>query len=88
MAIVTGESKSSNLWKELYRMIKEYGPKHMWKGTSASVLLVSNPVIQFFCYEQMKVARTLSASKKAVSLPPMEAFVIGAMAKGVATLTT
>lgn len=82
MAIVTGETKTSALWKELYIMIKERGLKHMWNGTSASILLVSNPVIQFFCYEQMKVARSTSV------LPPIEAFVIGAMAKGIATITT
>ena len=87
MAIVTGETKTSSLWKELYAMTKERGVKHMWNGTSASVMLVSNPVIQFFCYEQMKLARL---SKKTVNsvLPPLEAFVIGAMAKGVATVTT
>eukprot|EP00980_Cylindrotheca_fusiformis_P007812 scaffold1669_cov129-Cylindrotheca_fusiformis.AAC.23 len=86
MAIVTGETKTGSLWGELYTMIRERGLKPMWDGTSASVLLVSNPVIQFFCYEQMKAARMV-LPKKTV-LPPMEAFFLGAMAKGVATITT
>ncbi|CAJ1934210.1 unnamed protein product [Cylindrotheca closterium] len=86
MAIVTGETKSQNLWRELYVMIQKKGLRHMWSGTSASVLLVSNPVIQFFCYEQMKAARLTSPNKSI--LPPIEAFFIGAMAKGVATVTT
>jgi hypothetical protein len=86
MAIVTGETKTGNLWRELYAMVKERGLKYMWNGTSASILLVSNPVIQFFCYEQMKLSR-LVAPQKTVLLP-IEAFFLGAMAKGVATLTT
>jgi hypothetical protein len=86
MAIVTGETKTGNLWRELYVMVKERGLKYMWNGTSASVLLVSNPVIQFFCYEQMKLSR-LVAPQKTVLLP-IEAFFLGAMAKGVATLAT
>mmetsp|Transcript_40582 Transcript_40582/g.98013 ORF Transcript_40582/g.98013 Transcript_40582/m.98013 type:complete len:301 (-) Transcript_40582:343-1245(-) len=86
MAIVTGETKTRNLWRELYVMIQKKGLPHMWSGTSASVLLVSNPVIQFFCYEQMKAARLVSPQKSI--LPPMEAFFIGAMAKGIATVTT
>jgi adenine nucleotide transporter 17 len=62
MAIVTGNTTTSNLWKELKHMAKEKGWPHMWSGTSASLLLVSNPVIQFFCYEQFKQARLLSTT--------------------------
>lgn len=86
MAIVTGETKTRNLWRELYIMIQKKGWRPMWSGVSASVLLVSNPVIQFFCYEQLKAAR-LSSRTKSI-LPPIEAFFIGAMAKGIATVTT
>lgn len=86
MKIVTGETKTRNLWRELYVMIQKKGWYFMWSGTSASVLLVSNPVIQFFCYEQIKAAR-LASLKKSI-LPPIEVFFIGAMAKGIATVTT
>jgi adenine nucleotide transporter 17 len=86
MAIVTGESQSNSLLKELVTMIKSFGIRHMWKGTSASLLLVSNPVIQFFCYEQMKQARLVGVAK--VVLPPIEAFAVGAAAKTIATVFT
>ncbi|KAL3943952.1 MAG: hypothetical protein SGBAC_001986 [Bacillariaceae sp.] len=86
MAIITGDTKTRNLWRELYVMVQKKGLRHMWRGTSASVLLVSNPVIQFFCYEQIKVARLSSPTQSVLS--PMEAFFIGALAKGVATVTT
>jgi adenine nucleotide transporter 17 len=75
---------------------------------------VSNPVIQFFCYEQFKQARLLkhhhhhpvgttttqqlqhlqqhlsssSSSNTNSKLSPMEAFCLGALAKGIATITT
>ena len=76
-------------------MAKERGLKHMWNGTPASLLLVSNPIIQFFCYEQLKLLilghrAAVTAQKKqgasafAVAssvLPPLEAFVVGALAK-------
>ena len=113
MAIVTGETETSSLWKELRKMIKERGWKYMWNGTSASLLLVSNPVVQFFCYEQLKeflLSRrqqrqqrnmnlggggynksnqlALKATPAAGGLLPYEAFVVGALAKGIATVAT
>jgi adenine nucleotide transporter 17 len=114
MAIVTGETKTQNLFRELINIWKVYGWKHLWDGTSASILLVSNPIIQFFCYEQFKHTRLASSSAAAVaaaalrsgsssgttsgrgsqtattvtSLGALEAFVIAALAKGIATVTT
>lgn len=87
MAIVTGETKSNSLSKEMLTLIKTFGIKHLWKGTSASILLVSNPIIQFFCYEQLKYARIGEPGAAAV-LPPIEAFFVGALAKACATITT
>jgi adenine nucleotide transporter 17 len=93
MAIVTGETKTQNLVKELMNIWKTQGTRHLWDGTSASILLVSNPVIQFFCYEQFKHARLAVKMKKvndgtAVSLGAAEAFLIAALSKGIATVTT
>lgn len=106
MAIITGDTKSNSLWNEFWTIVDQKGWKHMWSGTWASILLVSNPVIQFFCYEQFKESRIKSkmnhhqelkdsgviTSKKDViqrhSLDAVEAFALGAMAKGIATLMT
>ena len=112
MAIVTGETETSSLWKELRKMIKERGWKYMWNGTSASLLLVSNPVVQFFCYEQIKefllsrrqqrqqnmnqlAFKTATTTKTVATaaaasgvLLPYEAFIVGALAKGIATVAT
>ena len=63
-------------------------------GTTSSLLLVSNPVIQFFWYEQLKqflVERRRarrSNLRHALQLAPVEAFILGAIAKAVATIVT
>jgi adenine nucleotide transporter 17 len=107
MAIVTADTTTSNLWKELKVMAKEKGLRHLWSGTSASLLLVSNPVIQFFCYEQFKQARLVASNNNQrknspvvfgkqqsstmadrIALSPTEAFLMGALSKGVATIST
>ena len=61
MAIVSGTTETQNLLREFLRLWKTRGPKQLWKGTDASLLLVSNPIIQFVCYEQFK--RIILASK-------------------------
>jgi adenine nucleotide transporter 17 len=92
IAIVTGEAKTSSLFKELESIFRARGLKHLWSGTGASILLVSNPVIQFFSYEQIKQARFSYAGQidtaGSTVLPPMEAFVAGAIAKTIATVMT
>jgi adenine nucleotide transporter 17 len=106
MAIVTGETRTQNLITELIQIGKDRGIAHLWDGTSASIWLVSNPIIQFFCYEQFKQARLATLldrrdstgaaanSKKGggsgqpVALGALEALLIAALAKGIATITT
>ena len=95
MTIVTGEAKSNSLFKELISIFRSKGLKHLWSGTSASIFLVSNPVIQFFSYEQLKHARLAHMHNRNKTprvessvLPPAEAFLVGAMAKAIATVLT
>ena len=108
LRIVKGmKSKSSvetNLFAMVAKIAEEEGIGHLWSGTWASILLVSNPVIQFFTYEQIKMAllrrrqdrqriRVGSSPLSAVppslnTLSPVDAFVIGAVAKTIATVAT
>jgi solute carrier family 25 (peroxisomal adenine nucleotide transporter), member 17 len=81
LRIVTGESHSQRLLPELWNIAKTHGLAHLWHGTGASLLLVSNPVIQFFLYEEFKTVRD-------GCLTPVQAFVGGAAAKLVATVVT
>jgi adenine nucleotide transporter 17 len=80
LRIVTGEATSNKLLKEMISVAKTDGIWHLWSGTGASLLLVSNPVLQFFLYEQLKGPDSIVA--------PAKAFVTGAVAKAVATIAT
>lgn len=49
------QPRHQNLWKEMKDIIEKEGWVQLWSGTPASLLLVSNPVIQFVAYEQLKL---------------------------------
>lgn len=92
---ISGDSneKTVTLWRELQAIFKNEGMKSLWKGTMTSLLLVSNPVIQFFFYGQLKQYillrnRRRRRNKSVISLSPLEAFVIGAFAKAISTILT
>ena len=94
----------SDLFAMIGKIAREEGMGHLWSGTWASLLLVSNPVIQFFTYEQIKAAllrrrqdqrriipvgsSSSGASPSFDTLSPLNAFVIGAVAKTIATVAT
>ena len=80
------KGSQSSLWREIRTIAKTEGWKSLWNGTGTSLLLVSNPVLQFFVYEQIKASR-LDKSATA-TLSPIEAFCVGALAKGIATVAT
>jgi adenine nucleotide transporter 17 len=94
MAIVSGKTETQSLFHELIRLWKTHGAAHLWKGTNASMMLVSNPIIQFVCYEQLKrniltsKMNRQTGKKSSTTLGAAEAFVIAAAAKAVATVIT
>lgn len=87
-------------YKGLFHCVREIwrkeGPGQLWAGLGASLLLVSNPAIQYYVYEKVKLdlmrnrnfGRVALGSSLAFSLTPTEAFCVGALAKGVATVMT
>ncbi|XP_050351614.1 peroxisomal membrane protein PMP34 [Nymphalis io] len=78
-----GKNSYSNLLNGLYIVFKEEGFKGLWSGTVPSLLLVSNPAIQFMVYESLK--------RKLVSkgyFDSYTAFLFGAIAKAIATTLT
>eukprot|EP00118_Oscarella_pearsei_P003643 m.15161 g.15161 ORF g.15161 m.15161 type:complete len:311 (+) comp26224_c0_seq2:66-998(+) len=66
----------------LLTMAREEGITTLWNGAVASLILVSNPAIQFTVYEFLK--RKLDATK----LNALRVFLISATAKAVATVIT
>ena len=58
----------------------------LWNGTGPSLLLVCNPTIQFVVYEALK--RRFIRILKSDKLGGLTVFLIGAIAKAVATILT
>ena len=89
-------NQKPTLWNVMQRIIQSEGISSLWNGTSTSLLLVSNPIIQHFMYEQLRtiiLGRRQQRARqrvdgKALSLLPIEAFLFGAVAKAVATVAT
>lgn len=77
------KTNCKNLFEGLIDLAKREGAKGLWSGTVPSLLLVSNPAIQFMVYESFK--RRLI---KTHSFDTYTAFLIGAVAKAVATTLT
>lgn len=72
------EDDNKQLWKELRKIYNEEGWRPLWAGTGSSILLVSNPVVQFFIYEHLR-----HSNQK-----PLRAFWTGALSKAIATILT
>ncbi|XP_075978723.1 peroxisomal Membrane Protein 34 [Anticarsia gemmatalis] len=73
----------NSLVEGLFDLFQKEGAKGLWSGTLPSLLLVSNPAIQFMVYESLK--RQLVARG---SFDTFSAFLVGAVAKAVATTLT
>lgn len=66
---------------------KSEGVDKLWSGTKASLLLVSNPAIQFSVYEAMK-RQLLSVMGEGANPSVFVYFILGAISKLVATFAT
>ncbi|KAG6444855.1 peroxisomal membrane protein PMP34 [Manduca sexta] len=77
------KTNCNTLFEGLIELAKNEGAKGLWSGTVPSLLLVSNPAIQFMVYESLKRKLVTKGS-----FDTYTAFMIGAAAKAVATTLT
>ncbi|KAJ8716068.1 hypothetical protein PYW08_013353 [Mythimna loreyi] len=77
------KSSYNSLTEGLIDLFKKEGARGLWSGTVPSLLLVSNPAIQFMVYEALK--RHLVSKGM---FDTFSAFLIAAVAKAVATTLT
>jgi adenine nucleotide transporter 17 len=77
-----GEEKYKGLLHGIQKVAQEEGVGALWSGAGASVILVSNPTIQFVTYDKLK-----SFFNK-TEYSSLEVFALGAIAKAFATLVT
>ncbi|CAB3362249.1 Hypothetical predicted protein [Cloeon dipterum] len=59
----------------------------LWKGTMPSLILVTNPSLQFMAYESIK-RRLMAGKEVGAQLGSLTVFLVGAMAKAIATVAT
>ena len=96
------KNKKESLISTIKSIIQDEGIKELWNGTFASLLLVSNPAIQHFAYDRLRLhILNYKQTKKQnlyhtdyinisnySNLSPLEAFLLGAIAKAIATIIT
>lgn len=68
----------------LFKIGTTEGPQALWSGTKASLMLVSNPAIQFMIFESLK--RYLKEITKHKEVSPYQVFILGAISKTISTL--
>ena len=49
------QQRQPNLWNVMRQISQKEGVLQLWNGTWSSLLLVSNPAIQYFLYEQVRL---------------------------------
>ena len=81
--------KKSSGWTllEVQKMIAEEGVGSCFKGLGASLVLVTNPAIQFLLVEKLN-DWMLSSGWNSETITPMHRFFIGAISKLISTLIT
>lgn len=70
----------------LIKIIEKEGPGALWAGTAPSLVLTSNPAIQFAIFELLK--RNLKRTLNTEELSPYHVFVLGAISKSISTILT
>lgn len=77
-----------NSFECMARIWSEEGFFAMWKGLVPSLMLVTNPTIQFFCYDLLTRHMKKVAASQNRSINSYEFFMMGAIAKAIATVLT
>lgn len=84
----SGRKPYKGVFNSLLRIISEEGVAALWKGVGPSLILVSNPSIQFVTYERLRAPLARWAEKRGSPITAFEFFLCGAIAKAVATVLT
>lgn len=85
---VKGKRAYKGVFDTLTRIVNEEGVGALWNGVGPSLVLVSNPTIQFSTYERVRGIMAKVAEKRGSGITSFEFFVMGAIAKAVATVFT
>ena len=61
------KTEKRTLWNVMYHIAQDEGVSQLWNGTYTSLLLVSNPILQHFAYEQIRFWLLKSCRKQTFS---------------------
>jgi len=89
LKINKNNNENIGLFGTVLKIAQEEGILSLWNGCMASLVLVSNPTINFVVYDKIKqiaIERAKLTGRK--HLTSLEIFVIGAIAKAAATIFT
>jgi adenine nucleotide transporter 17 len=76
------------IWDGLCRCYEDEGIEGLWKGLIPNLTLVSNPTIHFFVYERVRLVVSKIAQNRGSAITSLEFFLMGALAKAIATVLT
>ncbi|KAL0483634.1 peroxisomal adenine nucleotide transporter [Acrasis kona] len=82
----TDEIQMDGMIDGILKIINKEGWKSMWSGCVPSLILVSNPTIQYVLYDMLK--RILISYRKKRNLSALEYFLLGALCKVTSTMMT
>jgi len=82
------KAEYSGVLDAVSQIAKCEGVAALWNGATASLMLVSNPVFQFVVYDKIKHIMARMAEKRGIAIRGIEFFLMGALAKAVATVLT
>lgn len=94
---ISGIKEGKSLYATMCDVYNNGGVSAFWSGLGPSCLLVINPAINFAAFDRLKLVynktkhrRSGITGMEAASAPlaPLEAFVLGALSKGIATAIT
>ncbi|KAL6102896.1 slc25a17 [Pungitius sinensis] len=78
------QTQYKGIFDAFSQIVANEGVATLWNGTLPSLILVLNPAVQFMIYEAMK----RKAGKGGKKISSVEIFLIGAIAKAIATTAT
>ncbi|TMW57009.1 hypothetical protein Poli38472_002934 [Pythium oligandrum] len=82
----TSSKGSGNVLQIIRKVLEESGVKGFYKGFQAYFVLCLQPAIQYTVFERVKTVYLSRAKDAAKSLSALEAFLLGAIARSIATL--
>jgi solute carrier family 25 (peroxisomal adenine nucleotide transporter), member 17 len=90
---ISESEKRMGIWELAWKIYKEYGILRFWKGLLPACMLTINPAMNMALFEHAKAwyvfkKRDIKYQSSGAQLSAFEAFILGTVSKGAATVVT